>query len=146
MRGVRWRAWLIRSVYTAGALGIVLREDGHILLVKPRYREGWGLVGGFMRPGEQAGDTMRRELFEEAGLVVDVDAPAAVYLQPNGRHIDHLFVIRLTGQARVEPRAKLEIGDIAWSDPAALPPLQPEACAAFAVLRDGRPPLRQGVD
>ncbi|WP_329321570.1 NUDIX domain-containing protein [Streptomyces sp. NBC_01262] len=34
-----------------GALVLIRDASGHVLLVKPTYKEGWQLVGGGARPG-----------------------------------------------------------------------------------------------
>src|SRR4051812_38437645 len=81
MTAVRFRAWLLGSVYTSGSLAVVLRDDGRLLLVKPRYRRGWGLVGGYMRRREQSIDAMRREMHEEVGFAGEIAGPIASYVQ-----------------------------------------------------------------
>jgi 8-oxo-dGTP diphosphatase len=73
---------------TPCAGGIVLDEDGRLLLVKRGHepsRGKWSVPGGRCRPGEPAAAACVRELFEETGLRVRVlrsagrvlrDAPA----------------------------------------------------------------------
>jgi ADP-ribose pyrophosphatase YjhB (NUDIX family) len=135
---VRVRSWLIGGVFTAGSLAVVTRPSGEILLVRPRYRRGWGLVGGFMKFGEQPADTMERELHEEVGIVARVDAPVVSYVQSRRRHIDHLFVIDVPQDASIRISGHLEIAGAAWYHPTALPSLQREAHEAFARLASTR--------
>jgi 8-oxo-dGTP pyrophosphatase MutT (NUDIX family) len=130
---VRLRAWIMWSVYTSGALAVVHRDDGRLLLVKPRYRSGWGFVGGYLKPGEQPADAMRRELAEEVGVRdAEIGAPVGSYVQHRRRHIDHLFVVFLSDAALV-PR-RIELADAQWFAPAELPELQPEARQALNEL------------
>jgi ADP-ribose pyrophosphatase YjhB (NUDIX family) len=132
---VRFRAWLLGSVYTAGSLVLLLRDDGSVLLVKPWYRRGWGLPGGSMRHREQSSDTLLRELHEETGLTVEVDNAHDVYVQRNRRHIDHLYVVRVTIAHDLQPRAGREIREAAWYPLDNLPPLQHEAHEALGRVK-----------
>jgi ADP-ribose pyrophosphatase YjhB (NUDIX family) len=131
---VRLGSWLFGSVYTTGALAVVFRRDGSVLMVKPRYRRGWGLPGGFLKRGEQPVNTLRRELLEETGLAIDAERPHEVYVQRKRRHIDHLFVVRLTSEQEAIPRARYEISHASWHRLDDLPPLQPEAHEALQRL------------
>lgn len=51
------------------AAGAVIRDGaGRLLLVKPTYKDGWDLPGGYVEPGESPAAAARRELREEIGL------------------------------------------------------------------------------
>jgi 8-oxo-dGTP diphosphatase len=51
------------------AAGALIRdEEGRVLLVKPTYKEGWDIPGGYVEPGESPAAACRRELREELGL------------------------------------------------------------------------------
>jgi ADP-ribose pyrophosphatase YjhB (NUDIX family) len=52
---------------------VVFNYDGEVLLLKHLFRtgSGWGLPGGFLKPGEQPLAALRRELQEEIGLDLD---------------------------------------------------------------------------
>jgi len=132
---VRFRAWLLGSVYTAGSLIMLLSDDGLVLLVKPWYRRGWGLPGGTMKRAEQSADTASRELREETGLSVELDEAHDVYVQRNRRHIDHLYVVRVETSRALVPKAGGEIRAALWHRLEALPPLQREAHEALRRVR-----------
>jgi ADP-ribose pyrophosphatase YjhB (NUDIX family) len=147
MFAVRFRAWLLGGVFTAGAMCIVVRDGGELLLVRPRYRRGWGLPGGFMRGREQPDAAMRRELAEEVGIVeVDVDV-VGTYVAHGRRHIEHLYETRVRDHELSKRYAFLEIAEARWWDPSELPELQPEAHAALELWqsRRGSTPPRTSI-
>ena len=48
------------------AAGALIRNPaGQILLVKPTYKDGWDIPGGYVEPGESPGAACLRELKEE---------------------------------------------------------------------------------
>lgn len=56
-----------------GVVGIIIDEDGKILLVKRRGKshEGmWGLPAGTMQPGETVKEALEREMREELGIEI----------------------------------------------------------------------------
>ena len=59
--------------FTVTAAAIIFNEEGQVLLLKHRFRpgSGWGLPGGFLKPGEQPLDALQRELQEEIALQID---------------------------------------------------------------------------
>jgi 8-oxo-dGTP diphosphatase len=51
------------------AAGALIRDaEGRILLVKPTYKDGWDIPGGYVEPGESPAAACQRELAEEIGL------------------------------------------------------------------------------
>src|SRR4051812_23020646 len=51
------------------AAGALIRDEhGRILLVKPSYKDGWDIPGGYVEPSESPAAACRRELREELGL------------------------------------------------------------------------------
>lgn len=52
-----------------GAFVLAFRE-GELVLTN-LYKRGWDIPGGHLEPGESPEDAMRRELYEEAGAVID---------------------------------------------------------------------------
>ncbi|MEV1006317.1 NUDIX domain-containing protein [Streptomyces sp. NPDC049881] len=43
-------------------------EAGRVLLVKPTYKDGWEIPGGYLRPGETPSEAAAREVEEELAI------------------------------------------------------------------------------
>jgi len=72
----------MNTVIKVGA--ILQNERGQILLIKERYENGgelkWNIIKGtYDNAGETLADCVRREIKEEAGIVVDVIALRQIY-------------------------------------------------------------------
>src|SRR2546427_4897446 len=51
------------------AAGVLFRDpDGRVLLVKPTYKAGWDIPGGYVEPGESPKQAALREVREELGI------------------------------------------------------------------------------
>lgn len=126
-----------------GVAAIVLR-DGQVLLVQ-RGREPakglWGLPGGMLELGETLAEGVRREVWEECGVVIEVGPLVAVF-EPRlhddaGRLRFHYVVLdylaRYVGGA---VRARDDAADARWIDLAALDSL-PMQTETRAIIRQG---------
>ncbi|WP_256298967.1 NUDIX hydrolase [Haloarchaeobius salinus] len=67
------------EAFTAGwvAIGVVLDDDGRILLVYNGDDEQWVVPGGSVKPGETLAEGVVRELEEETGVPVEPVRPHA---------------------------------------------------------------------
>lgn len=140
------RVFLIRRAtpsFHVGAICVVERADGHLLLVRQSYRRGgWGFPGGLLRRREQPVDAARREVREELGVDVDLDGLPVVVIDPDMRRVDVVFSARLTSGS-TDPEGgshSPEISDVRWFPPDGLPGLLPEATAALIQLGRTYPP------
>ena len=82
---------------TLGVRAVVIDGEGSVLLVQHSYAPGWILPGGGVERGETAYDAVRRELHEEAGIVIEGE-PVLHGIFANHRQFmgDHLacFLVR----------------------------------------------------
>ena len=85
------------------AAGVLLVEDGHVLLVRRKFdpRAGWWcLPAGFMESGETPEETALRELLEETGLEARLTGLFHVYAgfdDPRVRAVLILYTAERTG-------------------------------------------------
>lgn len=135
----RVRRVMVRTVapsYTVGAICVIERPDGAILLVRQAYRRAWGIPGGLLKRGEEPADAAHREILEEVGLPIELVGEPAVVVEPRPQRIDVIYRARPLAHAdleRVRPRSP-EILDARWFPPDALPELQGETAQALVAL------------
>ena len=55
----------IAPTFTVGAVCVIERPDGAVLLVRHAYRRRWGLPGGLLNRGEDPRVAAKREALEE---------------------------------------------------------------------------------
>lgn len=114
--------WRLQRPLTIGVRGMVVNNDGKVLIVRHTYTPGWHFPGGGVEKAETASEALARELREEAGVIitggadlVSVHSNHAVF--PN----DHILLFRINewrGEAFTPSR---EIAEIAFIDPEAPP-------------------------
>lgn len=129
--------------FTVGAICVVERGDGALLLVRHSYRRSWGFPGGLLKRGEDVAAGARREAMEEVALEIELLGEPAVVVDPGPRRVDVVFRARPVGDpsgANAHPDSP-EIVELAWFPPDALPRLQHEAAGALVALAraSGRP-------
>ncbi len=140
------RLFVIRRAtpsFHLGALCVVERPDGHMLLVRQSYRrDGWAFPGGLLRRGEEPADAARREISEELGIDVDLQGLPVVVIDVNMRRVDVVFSAHLAEGSPQPDRTghSPEISEVRWFAPDGLPSLLPEAAAALIQLGRTFPP------
>jgi ADP-ribose pyrophosphatase YjhB (NUDIX family) len=83
------------------ASGLIV-HDGKVLVIqrgKDPYKGYWSLPSGGIEPGERLRDTVKREVFEETGLVVEVGAIAGYReeVEPGNYYVIPAFFCRIIG-------------------------------------------------
>jgi 8-oxo-dGTP pyrophosphatase MutT (NUDIX family) len=117
------------------AAGVLFRDgDGRVLLVKPTYKRGWDLPGGYVEPGEAPKRAAAREVAEELGLDVAVGRLLVLDWAPHPAEGDKLLFVFDGGTfdpallAGAELQAS-EIGEVRFVSDEELSALLPERLA-----------------
>ncbi len=120
--------------FTVGAMAIIERSDGAVLLVRHSYRRRWGVPGGLMKRGEHPENALRREVLEEVGVEVDLLGEPAVVVDPDPQRVDLVFRGRLRDESVEARPVSVEILEVCWFRPEDLPELQFETSGALMAL------------
>jgi 8-oxo-dGTP pyrophosphatase MutT (NUDIX family) len=76
------------------AAGVLFRDgSGRVLLVKPTYKDGWDIPGGYVEPGESPKQAAAREVEEELGLSHPIGRLLVVDWAPHPDEGDKLLFI-----------------------------------------------------
>lgn len=130
------RVFVIRRLtpsYWVGAMCLVEREDGAVLLVRQSYRRAWTLPGGLLKRNEEPMAAAIRELEEEIGITVELEDNPKVVVDSRSRRVDIIYRTQFSGDEEPSPRSP-EILDARWFPPHALPSVEREAVAALVAL------------
>ena len=132
------RRRVVRTIspsYTVGAICIIERADGALLLARLTYRDRWGFPGGLLKRGEDPATAARREVLEEVGVDVRLVREPQVVVDSEAQRVDVIFRATLTegsDPALARP-CSAEIVEVRWFLPDELPELQHEASGALVV-------------
>lgn len=120
--------------FTASAGAVVTDPEGRVLLLEHIFRpsSGWGIPGGFLEPGEDPAEAVRREVLEETGIPIRCIEFRTV--RSHGSHLEFIYSAEAGGGGEI---LSPEIVSLAWFAPDSLPeemhPLQ--KATVKAVLR-----------
>jgi len=132
----------ISPSYTVGAICLIERSDGRVLLIRHSYRDRWGVPGGLLKRGEEPDVAARREVLEEIGLEIDLVGAPAVVVAPGAQRVDVVFRARPASNARPDDArpTSAEIEEVRWCPADELPTLQHETSNALVALARARHP------
>jgi 8-oxo-dGTP diphosphatase len=111
-----------------GTSAVVRDDGGRILLLRRGDNGQWELPAGMIEPGEQPAEAILREIFEETGVVAEIERVGGVAthrtVYANGDHCEYLVVWfrcrPVGGEARPDGDESVEVG---WFAPDRLPPV-----------------------
>jgi 8-oxo-dGTP diphosphatase len=116
--------WFLTRPHTTGMKAVVCCGD-EVLLVRHTYarRDQWDIPGGYVRAGEAATVTVRRELGEELGIEPVAVVPIALVASRFDRKREqiHVFAVEIVAGAELRP-SEAEISAVRWARHDALPP------------------------
>ncbi|MGI8684581.1 MAG: NUDIX hydrolase [Acidimicrobiales bacterium] len=126
------------GAHTLGAAVLVRNPADQVLMVKNRYRRGFGLPGGFCHRGESPLDAAMRELNEETELHLDLsEVRPIVLIDPVYPHV-HFLYSTWTDLEPARPRRRLvrlaEVSRSSWFCATDLPPLHRGALDQLQIL------------
>ena len=128
-----------------GVTAVVFHVDGRLLLVRRADNRQWGLVTGCLEPPEQPATATVREVWEEAGVVAEVDSLLRVESMDliTYANRDQVYMLDLAFRCRAlagEPHVNDDESiDADWFDLDALPDIPPRhhACLTAALHPTG---------
>ncbi|MEQ3648557.1 NUDIX domain-containing protein [Hyphomonas sp.] len=114
----------LRRPMTLGVRGLVENADGQILLVRHTYISGWHMPGGGVERGEPCIESLRREVEEEGGILLN-GTPSLVGMFSNHTSFpnDHVLLYHVPAQIWTQGKATAvaEIAETRWCAPGAVP-------------------------
>ncbi|MEV4345268.1 NUDIX domain-containing protein [Actinoplanes sp. NPDC049596] len=125
-----------------GVIAVVLDPSDRVLLVRRSDTHDWALTTGCLEPGEQPAAGALREVHEETGIHVTAERLLSVEaldlsVAPNGDQIHWLTVGLQCRAVSGEPHVNDdESTEVAWFDPADVPPLPPHQARCLALALD----------
>jgi 8-oxo-dGTP diphosphatase len=90
------------------AISALIFDGGRVLLALRRDIGWWNLPGGGMEIGETVEDAVRREVFEETGLVVEIGQLVGVYSKPQKQEVVLTFRCLVVGGTLIETEESRE--------------------------------------
>jgi 8-oxo-dGTP diphosphatase len=113
---------LAGATFLVGVLGVVLDEQGRVLLFRHTYRPfaPWGLPSGLMKANESPPEAIEREIREESGLVVEAVEVLQLRSGARPQRLDVWFRCRSRGGST---KASAEVDEVRFFELDALPPL-----------------------
>lgn len=137
---LRWQIlYLGNQKFVAGVVAVVFNDQGQVLLFKHTYRPDmpWGLPGGWLQKAENPARAVQREIYEEAGVEIEILRPLAIVEQKKVASLDLVYLARWKEGSF---RPSYEVSEIVFFSPENMPPILQESRAyiiqALEALRE----------
>lgn len=96
-------------------------EQERILLVKPTYKDGWDVPGGYVNSGETPYEAARREVCEELGFDAELGRALAVDWAPHPAEGDKMLLLFDGGELDADAQSRIvlsrdELSEYAFRD------------------------------
>ena len=88
---------------------LVTNDAGEILLVNSPWR-GWEYPGGLIEPGESFEAALKREVFEESGVQIEITGFVGICKNVGSNIVNIDFTARYTGGALTTSEESTEVG------------------------------------
>ncbi|MEV0036583.1 NUDIX domain-containing protein [Streptomyces sp. NPDC050804] len=99
------------SLHSVSVAGVVVRDDGRILVIRRADNGAWEAPGGVLELDERPEDGACREVLEETGIKVEVVRLTGVYKNMTRGVVALVFLCRKVGG---EKRTSSESVDVEW--------------------------------
>ncbi|WP_326650970.1 NUDIX hydrolase [Streptomyces sp. NBC_01750] len=99
------------SLHSVSVAGIVVRQDGRVLVIRRADNDAWEAPGGVLELDERPEDGACREVLEETGIKVDAVRLTGVYKNMARGIVALVFLCRPVGG---EERTSSESVDVQW--------------------------------
>ncbi len=86
----------------------VVEKNGALLLIRrknPPFKNQWALPGGFVEYGENLEDAVKREVFEEAGVSIELNGLLDVYSEPGRDPRGHVVSVCYLAETQDEGKS-----------------------------------------
>ncbi len=129
--------WVANPKFVVGVNGVILNDQGQFLLLKHRFHHDkpWGLPGGWINRGEGVEGGLVREVWEETGYQIQVDAFLGEEHHPLA--LGFFLLAHVTGgEERLDANEILDAAFFPLDDPARLPRLRSNHRRAIALAQE----------
>ncbi|GHG51675.1 NUDIX hydrolase [Streptomyces glebosus] len=99
------------SLHSVSVAGVVVREDGRVLVIKRADNGAWEAPGGVLELDERPEDGACREVLEETGIKVETERLTGVYKNMKRGVVALVFRCRVVGGGE---RTSDESVDVRW--------------------------------
>ena len=139
----RLELWLIRRLtpsFLVGVAGVVRDDRGYVLFLEHVFHRYyvWGLPGGWVGRGESPAEALRREIRQEVGITVEIEALLCIApdRDPRRNWLQIGYLCRPLGQIA---HLNHEILSARWFPPDDLPdPIPPFHCALIERMTNNK--------